>query len=136
MIVLDANAAIAMMRKTEEGEALLALMLEGESVIAPTLLHFELANALAKYVRRGELSSDELPVALQTSVQFVDTFYPGKELTLEATSEAVRLNHPVYDLFYLVLARRTGSTLFTLNKRLQNLCLDNGVNCVFLDTEC
>ena len=53
----------------------------------------------------------------------------------EALIEAIRLDHPVYDLLYLVLARREGATLFTLDQKLQNLCLDNGVNCVFLDKD-
>lgn len=53
----------------------------------------------------------------------------------EALTEAVRLRRPVYDMVYFVLARRLGATLFTLDKRLQALCIDNGVNCVRLDTQ-
>ena len=51
-----------------------------------------------------------------------------------AFSEAVRLNHPVYDMLYFVLARRNAATLFTLDRKLQQLCLDNGVDCVLTDT--
>ena len=65
----------------------------------------------------------------------VDEFCGTKDLLREALIEAIRLDHPVYDLLYLVLARREGATLFTLDQKLQNLCLDNGVNCVFLDKE-
>ena len=35
-------------------------------------------------------------------------------------------------MFYFVLARRTGGTLFTTDRKLMKLCLDNGVNCVTL----
>ena len=46
--------------------------------------------------------------------------------------ESVRLGHSSYDLFYVVLARRTGATLFTLDKKLQDLSLSLGVNSVWL----
>ena len=38
-------------------------------------------------------------------------------------------------MLYFVLARRNAATLFTLDRKLQQLCLDNGVNCVLTDTE-
>ena len=44
------------------------------------------------------------------------------------------LRHPVYDMLYFVLARRNAATLFTLDRKLQQLCLDNGVDCVLTDT--
>ena len=40
----------------------------------------------------------------------------------------------VYDMLYFVLARRNAATLFTLDRKLQQLCLDNGVDCVLTDT--
>lgn len=46
--------------------------------------------------------------------------------------ESLRLGHSSYDLFYLVLARRTGATLFTLDKKMQELALDAGINSIWL----
>ena len=47
-----------------------------------------------------------------------------------------RLGHSAYDVFYFVLARRNAATLCTLDQRLQQLCLKNGVNCFYgLDVE-
>ena len=36
----------------------------------------------------------------------------------------------MYGMFYFVLARRTGGTLFTVDRKLMKLCRDNGVNCI------
>ncbi len=72
-------------------------------------------------------------VAQATSL--VDEFYRTEDLLREALMEAMRLDHPVYDMLYFVLARREGATLFTLDQKLQSLCADNGVDCVFLDKE-
>ncbi|BAK45380.1 type II toxin-antitoxin system VapC family toxin [Eggerthella sp. YY7918] len=48
----------------------------------------------------------------------------------ESFAEAVRQNHPVYDLFYATLARRNAATLVTADKRLIALCERMGINCV------
>ena len=41
-----------------------------------------------------------------------------------------RYRHPACDMFYLVLARRTGATLFTLDKKMWTLARDMHVNCI------
>ena len=43
----------------------------------------------------------------------------------------MRCKHKASDLYYFVLARRLGATLFTLDKKLQALCAQNGVNCLW-----
>lgn len=132
MIVLDVNAAIAVVREEPEGDALRGLMLKGESAIAPRLFINELANTISKYVRGG-LFSKELGLKVgNAACRLVSEFVSDEDCWREACSEAIRLEHSAYDMFYLVLARRTGSTLFTLDRRLQNLCLDNGVNSICL----
>jgi len=50
------------------------------------------------------------------------------ELAVESLHEALRLNHPVYDLYFLVLARRNGATLLTVDEKLKRLALDCGVS--------
>ena len=42
----------------------------------------------------------------------------------------MRQSHPVYDLFYVTLARRNAAALFTADKKLVALCERMGVNCV------
>ena len=59
----------------------------------------------------------------------------AKTVLAAASTESVRLEHSSYDLFYLILARREGATLFTIDRKLQDLCARNGVNCVWLDKE-
>ena len=49
---------------------------------------------------------------------------------LEALHAAARNNHPVYDMLYLVVARRNAATLFTFDKKLRAVCEANGVNCL------
>lgn len=130
MIVLDCNAAIAIAMGTEYGNALSSLMLTGEKVIAPKQFCTELTHSLVKYVRGGyrdEVGAADLG---ERALGLVDEFYDDIELWREVLSESVRLNHSSYDVYYLVLARRTGATLFTLDKALSALSEQAGVNCI------
>ena len=51
----------------------------------------------------------------------IDEYVDIAENNFEALHEAMRLEHTVYDMLYLTLARRTGSALVTLDKRLAAL---------------
>lgn len=109
------------------------LVSDGEEIVAPNLFYAELGNSLFKYVRAGEIEGTQVNAAIKAAESLVDEFQSEEDFLAEALAEAVRLNHPVYDMLYFVLARREAATLFTLDQKLQNLCLDNGVNCVYLD---
>lgn len=130
MIVLDTNAAMAMVRHSVEGEAMISLMVQGEKVVAPSLLHAELAHSFYRYLVGGYTAEEEAQLRLSEALSFVDEFIPDSELTAEALHEAARLKHSSYDMFYFVLARRLGATLFTLDKKLMRLCEENGVECI------
>lgn len=133
MIVLDASAAVDMARKTPEGLALGQLLLKGEEIVTHGLFPSEVSNAFWKYKHVGLLSEDEVHSFVKEATSLVDEVCDTDNLLREALSEAMRLDHPVYDMLYFVLARRNAATLFTLDRRLQKLCRDNGVNCVELD---
>lgn len=134
MIVLDCSAAIEMCRKTTGGDALRALLLEGEEVIAPDLLKVELRNVVWKYQRFGGLSDAEASTWIRAVSGMVDCFVPTDENIDEAYREAVLKSHSVYDMLYATLARRHACCLFTVDKRLAAVCQEMGVNCTELVT--
>lgn len=129
MIVLDANAAVHVARKTEEGEAFAALM-EEEPIVSCDLFRAEIRNAFWRYARAEVMDREEAVACTEDALELVDEYVPIEELGEEAFNEALLLKHSVYDMLYLCLARRRGATLFTLDKRLAALCEQTGVNCV------
>ena len=135
MIVLDACAAVDMVRETVEGAALSMLLVGGEKIASPSIMPFEVCNAFWKYAHAGLLAKDQVARCASKAMDMVDEYCDDRDVLKEALSEAVRLGHPVYDMLYFVLARRLGATLFTLDRKLQGLCVENGVNCVFTDNE-
>ncbi len=130
MIVLDACAIVDMTRQTEEGLALQELMLYNEKAISCDLVRAEAASVFRKLTRAEGLSPAQAERYCAEALALVDEFYPIAELQTEALRESIRLDHSTYDLFYFVLARRTGATLFTLDRKLQQLCRDHGVDCI------
>ena len=130
MIVLDSCAAVEMVRKSPDGMALRWFITKNERVISCELFRAEAASVFRKLTRVDGLSPDEAESHFNEAIALVDEFYPIEELQSEALRESIRLGHSTYDMFYFVLARRTGATLFTLDRTLMNLCEQNGVSCL------
>jgi len=129
-LVLDASAAVRMVMRAEGADELLESVATATVVAAPSLYASEVANALWKYVKAGNLDAETALERLEESINLIDTFTPDWELTTEALTEAVRFKHPVYDLLYAVLARRTGCAVLTMDKRLRTLLGQMGVGTV------
>ena len=131
MLVLDSSAAVAMTFERPFGEKIRGLMFRDEKVIAPELYLAEMAHVIEKYVRGGYIDAPTGVTLLDKATNLVDELIPMSSLAQEVLSESLRLDHSSYDVFYLVLARRNAATLCTLDRRLQRLCLKNGVNCFY-----
>lgn len=135
MIVLDSCAACEIVRRTDEGLALQALLSPQEKIVSCELIYAELGSIFRKLIVREATTKADAKIMLNAAVSLVDEFATLSELSEEAFTESVRLDHSTYDLYYLVLARRLGATLFTLDRKLIELCKANGVDCCeVLDT--
>ncbi len=130
MIVVDASALVEIALQSEDGMGLQGLMLCGERVISCDLLRAEMASVMRKLTRLGSVERGLAGGYFERALAIVDEFYPLEDLQMEALRESIRLDHSMYDMFYFVLARRTGATLFTLDRNLIELCAANGVNSI------
>jgi predicted nucleic acid-binding protein len=117
-IVLDASAAVNIILRTDSARSLIEVLGSSQLVIAPTLYQIEIANTLWKYVRAGELEKETAFSRYEEAQVLIDSFERDEHLAGEALSAAIRCNHPVYDLLYVVLARRHGCNVLTVDKRL------------------
>ena len=90
----------------------------------------EVRNSFWKYVRAQLMTIEEAEFYIEKAIGLVDEIVPLKENADEAFAEAVRQNHSVYDMFYLTLVRRSVGTLFSLDKKLVNLCTEMKLDCV------
>ena len=132
MIVIDANVAIEVARNSERGTQFETRILQEDKIIAPSLLVSEVANATWKHATFGSMDEKDWTYLFTAALGQIDEFVSDEKLFPEALSEAVIRKHPVYDMLYFVLARRTASPLLTCDHKLAKICHDNGVECIEL----
>lgn len=88
-------------------------------LVAPTLLLYEVANALHRYVVTGELLPDEAAQALRLANDLGVTLHGDALLHRRALELATELEMPAaYDAHYLALAERLAAELWTADRRL------------------
>jgi predicted nucleic acid-binding protein len=85
--------------------------------VAPDLMLIEVANALRRYVIRGELQAGAAEENLSVTKEVVELFDHAPLLD-EAFSLACRFNHSMTDCLYAVLARRLNLPLVTADGKL------------------
>ncbi len=114
-LVVDASAISAIVFGEEEG-ATIAAHIDGESLIAPTLFDYEMANIGWKKVRRHPDKHATLVAAMSRvpSLQITKVAVPLDELFALATETGLT----AYDASYLWLARSQDLELVTLDDQL------------------
>ena len=101
-----------------------------QEVLVPELFVAEIANVLWKYVKAKELDLSTSQFCLENALKICDRIVDTAPLIEEALMTSCLAKHPVYDSIYLVLARRNGARLLTLDRRLITLAQSCGVACL------
>lgn len=120
-ICLDASAVVTLITN-QEATRMLALWQQWEEekrpFVAPTLLYYEVSNALHQYRRHGLISDDILAVNMQTVLALPIRLYMDSGLHLRAVALAAAYDLPAtYDAHYLAVAERFGAELWTTDQR-------------------
>jgi predicted nucleic acid-binding protein len=117
MTVLDASAVLELLLGTRRGRVVAARIADpGRSIHAPHLLDVEVAQALRRYARLGELDSGTAAAALD-DLRALDLERHAHEPLLERVW-ALRKSLTVHDAVYLALAEALGAVLLTCDARL------------------
>ena len=121
-LVVDASVAVKWLFEepdSDRAEALLTTAGEDNlKLIAPTILAAEIANALWKRMRRGDIDRQK---TLQTGERFEEIcplLLPIEGLVERALELAIDSRHPVYDCFYVALAEELSGELITADEKL------------------
>jgi len=122
--VIDSSAAVEIVMRKPGAIDLINRIMAAEKVIAPDLFYAEIGNVFSKYVRGEYIKKEEGLELYRTAIDIVDEFVDIATINEEAVNEAIRLNHDVYDVLFMVLARRHGAKLLTCDKKLQELYAD------------
>jgi predicted nucleic acid-binding protein len=115
-MVIDASVAFKLVVHEPDSEVAIA-WIGREELVAPSLIHSEVGNALWKRVRKGELASDaEIEDRLADLGRYIRTI---DEISLvpRALKLAIEIGHPIYDCVYLAMAEQMGEQLLTADRR-------------------
>ncbi len=131
IIVLDVSAAVELLFQKEKFEVFDLAYSEGTWVIAPNLYIPEISNVLWKYYASNLLNHEECIQYVQDGIDLVDNFIDTKELWKESLSEGIKNNHSIYDMFYVILARRNDGTILTKDRKLAKLAKELNLEVIF-----
>ena len=116
MIVIDASAVLEILRQSPVGIGLFEA-LDGRELDAPHLIDLEVANAVRRWVSRGEVSEAFAARALDSFLTIPITRHPHFPLLGEIW--ALRHNLTAYDAAYLALAWHLDAELLTMDEGLK-----------------
>ncbi len=119
--VLDVSAAIEILLKKGKKELFDASFQGADWVLAPDLFVPEITNVLWKYHKAKVIDHEECVQLVGDGIEMIDDFIDSKELWKEALSEGIKNGHSIYDMYYLISARRNDATLLTNDGSLAKL---------------
>ena len=125
--VIDVSGAMEILLQKEKAEKFSKTLQESTLVVAPDIYVSELTNTLWKYYSAKILSEDECVQYIQDGISYVDNFIDSREIWHEAFSEGIKNRHSIYDILYLISARRNSGILITNDSVLAVICKKNNV---------
>lgn len=121
-VCVDASFVLRMFLGPDDVEAWEwweASLAEGSALGAPTLLGYEVANALHRYRRAGYLSAVTTEIILEAALALPIVLESDASLHIAALRLAGALGlSATYDAHYLALAERLGAELWTADAEL------------------
>ncbi|MEO7143620.1 MAG: type II toxin-antitoxin system VapC family toxin [Bryobacteraceae bacterium] len=121
MIFVDASVAVKWFLPEQGTEAAQAILSGSEKLIASALIRIEVAAAITRKLRLGELHVGEAEEACHLWIAALSsgiiTISPDEDSIESANELAIQIRHPLQDCLYLALARRVDGTLLTADPK-------------------
>ena len=114
---VDASVAVKWLVAEDDAEIAEELATSGHDLHAPRLIASEVANALWRKARMGEIERRAAAVLLTDVPNMPVRWDADETVCADAVCLALALDHPVYDCVYLALAHRIGTTVVTADRR-------------------
>ena len=119
-LVVDASVAVKWLIAEEGSDEALALAESGDEMHAPRLMASEIANALWRKARLGEIARGEAGAMMAAVPAMPVRWSADEEICASGVRLALALDRPVYDCVYLALAHRIGARVITADLRFAN----------------
>lgn len=121
IVVLDASAAVGVVLNKQNTEKIEKKLEEADYIIAPDIFVPEVVNAFWKYHQYEDLPLDKCEYFIDCAVNLVDDIIDSGTLYKEAFVLSCQVGHPIYDVLYLISARRHNSVLLSMDEKLKKI---------------
>ena len=115
--VVDASVAVKWLVVEEDADVARELATSGHDLHAPRLMASEVANALWRKARAGQMERGAAGVLLANLPDTPVRWSTDEFVSADALRLALALEHPVYDCMYLALAHRIDARVVTADRR-------------------
>ncbi|WP_461246275.1 type II toxin-antitoxin system VapC family toxin [Treponema sp. R6D11] len=126
-VIIDVSGSTEILLRKEKSKKFDDLLQEAKIVLTPDLYISELSNTFWKYAKIKKYNKDDCTKYIQDGLDYIEIFIDSRTIWEEAFTESINNNHSVYDMFYMVAARRNNATLITNDKALAAICKKNHV---------
>lgn len=117
-VVVDASVALKWFVKEEDAQDAFRLLKGAKEIRAPQIIFGEVANALWKKVRRGDITPQTGIGAIEALPAYIASLIEAEGLMSRALRLACEVDYPVYDCLYVECARILDMPLVTADARL------------------
>ncbi len=118
--VVDASVAVKWLVTEDDSEVAEELVTSGHDLHAPRLMASEVANAIWRKARMGEIERRVAGILLADLPDMPVHWGADESVAADAMRLALALDHPIYDCMYLALAHRIGAVMLTADRRFAN----------------
>ena len=119
-LVVDASVAVKWLVPEDDSDIARNLAAGGDDLHAPRLMASEIANAVWRKARLGEIERGEAGTMMASVPGMPVRWNADETVCADAIRVALALDKPVYDFMYLALAHRIGATVVTADRRFAN----------------
>ena len=125
--IIDVSGVMEILLYREKYAKFDKVLQDATLVITPDLYVSELTNVFWKYYTAKMRTKDECIKYIKQGLGLINIFGDSKELWEEAFSEGINHRHSIYDMLYMVTARRNNGVLITNDSDLAAICKKNRV---------
>ncbi len=118
--VVDASVAVKRLVVEDDADVAQELVTSGEELHAPRLMASEVANALWRKARAGEIERRAAGILLANVPDMPVRWGADETVSADAVRLALALDRSIYDCVYLALAHRIGAVMLTADLRFAN----------------
>nr|WP_298677278.1 type II toxin-antitoxin system VapC family toxin [uncultured Treponema sp.] len=101
-----------------------------DCIFAPDIYPSEITNVFWKYRNFSSLDTTICEKGIEYCIELIDDFIQTKLLCNKAYKESIKYRHPVYDMFYLIVAQKYNAKLLTRDKKLAKISAEMNIEVI------